>query len=171
MDVQRDSDPSSWGLRVHVPRCPDAWLVCQPCPHCLELQVWDRGNSAGQFPANRALVLVSSVLSGRSGGAVLGPHVSWSCCASQHIWLPAGTPAKAHACRVLYFLPDCPNNVSERATENIPALGCTENPDSLFSRCLRSVPLSTHCNCEGSFQSSRSAVSCLARKIKGLVKL
>lgn len=69
-------------------------------------------------------------------------------------------PTAHHACWVRYLLPECPDTVSDRATENTPVLGCRE-PGSLVSCCLS----------EGSFQSSGSAFSCLARKITALVKL
>lgn len=170
---RRTVPPSTRGLRVHM-------LLHLPMPGSragptrtdrLEFQVWDRGNSSGQFPANRALSLG---LAGRlpccrvaaaercrvptSAGAAAAPSTSG--------FLLERRP-RAHACRVRYFLPDCPNHVSERATENIPVPGCRENLDSPFSRCLGSAPLSTHC----SFQSSGSVFSRFARKIKGLVKL
>lgn len=142
---------------------------------CLECQAWDRGNSAGQFPAHIAHLLGPAGLVPchlvaaaelrwvlTSAGAATVPSVSG--------FLLERRP-RAHAWWVQYFLPDCPNKVSERATENIPVLGCRENLDSLFCHCLRSAPLSTHSQCDGSFQSSGSAFLCLARKIKGLVKL
>lgn len=168
---------STWGLQVHT-------LLHLPMPGSyaspaqtdrLEFQVWDRGNSAGQFPANRVLSLALAGL--LPCHLVAAVELCWVLTSAGAATVPSISGfllecrPKAHACWVQYFLPDCPNNVSERATQNTPVLGRRENLDSLFSRCLRSAPLSTHCQCQGSFQSSGSAFSCLARKIKGLVKL
>lgn len=86
----------------------------------LEFQVWDRGNSTGQFPADRALCW--SLLScGSCSRAVLGPYVSWSC------QFPA---EPVQAWWVQYFLAECPSKVSECATETVPVLGCRENLNS-----------------------------------------
>ena len=168
---------STWGLQVHtlLHILMPGSCATPAQTDCLEFQVWDRGNSTGQFPANRPLSLgLAGLLPCHLVAAV---ELCWVLTSAGAATVPSISGfllehrPKAHACWVRYFLPDCPNNVSERATENIPVLGCRENLDSLFSHCLWSALLSTHCKCEGSFQSSGSAFLCLARKIKGLVKL
>lgn len=168
---------NTWGLQVRaLLHLLTPGLCASPAQtDCLEFQVWDRGNSTGQFPATRPLSL------GRVGllpcHLVAAAELCWVLTSAGAATVPSVSGfllerrPKAHACLVWYFLPDRPNNVSECATENIPVLGCRGDRDSLFPCCLQSAPLSTHCKREGSFQSSGSAFLCLARKIKGLVKL
>lgn len=96
----------------------------------LEFQVWGRGSSTGQFPADRALFL------GPDGFAVMW-RLQWICagslCPLELPQLPAEpVQEQARACVwwVQYFLPERPNKVFECATETVPVLGCRENLNS-----------------------------------------
>lgn len=113
---------------------PDAWLTSQPCTDQPSgISGLGQGEFSWAVPSRQSSVTGScgSLLScGSCSGAVLGPYVSWSCHSSQQSRLPAGTQARARAWWVQYFLPECPNKVSECAAETVPALGCRENLNS-----------------------------------------
>lgn len=88
----------------------------------LELQVWDRGHSTGQFPAARALRWVLLVFAGMW-------RLEQSCAGSLcQLELPPSPAEPGQAQWVQHFIPESPDGVSECAPDT--GLGCREKLNS-----------------------------------------
>lgn len=147
--------------RSNITSSPDAWLTSQSCTDQLSgISGLGQGEFNWAVPSRQSSFTGScwSLLwCGSCSGAVLSPYVSWSCHGSQQSRLPAGTKARAHAWWVQYFLPECPNKVSECAAETVPVLGCRENLNSPSPAALGLLGSPPTARCESLFQSSGSA--------------